>query len=294
MSDEDFQPTKHDSLSPVAFPTTSSLLDRVPETGLKRSVIASLGAIGFHAAVLAFALTLGARATRHISSTQISQMIEVELPKAVPQPPPLPEPEATEPIKPTPTLKPVPPPPSAEPEPEPPAATPEQEPPPAPAEAAKVLTADAPVLDFGNTFVTGNASQFAGGVTTSDGTSKVAVRNPNARSGGVVGGRGNGGPVVAAPAIDRSRSPQLAGGAQWDCPFPAEADMEQIDQAAVSLEVSVDPSGKVKNVTVKADPGYGFGREARRCALRKNWQPGLDRLGQATGAVARVKVRFQR
>ncbi len=295
MSDVASLPSKHDSLRPVALSAAPSLLDLPPERGVRRSVVATLGATALHVGVLTFAFTLGARTTRHVAPMQVSQLIEVDLPKSVatPEPEPEPEPEAPPPAAVQPVLKPAPP--VKQPDPDPSAPTPEQEAPPAPAEAGKLLTAQAPPLDFSNTFVAGNAEQFAGGTTTSDGTSKTKVRATNARSGGVVGGRGNGTPaVVVAPVIDRSRSPQLAGGAHWDCPFPAEADMEQIDQAAVSLEVSVDPVGKVKNVTVKADPGFGFGREARRCALRKTWQPGLNHMGQPTGAVARVKVRFRR
>jgi protein TonB len=42
------------------------------------------------------------------------------------------------------------------------------------------------------------------------------------------------------------------------------------------------------------DPGTGFGREARRCALRKRWSPALDRAGRPTAGAAVVNVRFVR
>lgn len=290
------QPARHDSLRPVALSSTPRLLDPAPQASIRRAVIASLAAIGLHIGALSFALTLTRQVTRPISSTQISPIIEVELSQAAAPPPLEEEPEQPAPVKPPPAPQPVPRPvTTSAPEPPLPTPTPPEEPPPSPAEAGKLLTAVAPTLADSDPFITGDAPQFAGGVTTAHGTSQVAVRAPSARSGGVAGGRGmDTRAVVEAPVIDRSRSPQLAGGALWDCPFPAEADMEQIDRAAVSLEVNVDPQGRVKSVTVKADPGFGFGREARRCALRKNWQPGLNRAGQPTGAVARVKVRFQR
>src|SRR6188768_375129 len=238
MTDVDSEPASQDSLPPVALSSKTRLVDLPADSGTKRSLIAGLGAIGLHVGILTFALTLSARVTPPVSSPEPSQLIDVELKETAPPLPSAPEPEQPPaPAPPQPELAPPPTPPPAEPAPAAPA--PEQEPPPAPAEAGKVLTAEAPLLDASDTIIAGNAQQFAGGVTSADGTSKAAVHNPAARSGGVVGGRGTGAPVVVAtpaPVIDRSRSPQLAGGAHWDCPFPAEADLEQIDQAAVSLE----------------------------------------------------------
>src|SRR5579859_3731986 len=83
-------------------------------------------------------------------------------------------------------VNPPPPPPPPEPEekPEPEAAKPQpkekapknEEPAPAPAQAGKILAQeadpDAPVDLTGQTFVTGNAESYAGGVTASTGTSK--------------------------------------------------------------------------------------------------------------------------
>jgi periplasmic protein TonB len=163
--------------------------------------------------------------------------------------------------------------------------------PPAPARAAQVLSqAPAPdLLDFGDTFVQGNATSYVGGISEATGTSARAVRDVRARKGGVEGGNG-----ASRGGVDRSRPPSLAGGAQWDCPFPEEADFAGIDSAAVTLQVRVSPTGQVESVMVVRDPGNGFGREARRCAMRKRWQPGLDPSGSATASLSVVNVRFTR
>jgi hypothetical protein len=50
----------------------------------------------------------------------------------------------------------------------------------------------------------------------------------------------------------------------------------------------------VDQVEVVKDPGFGFGREARRCALRKRWQAGRNKAGQAIAASRLLNVRFQR
>ena len=63
------------------------------------------------------------------------------------------------------------------------------------------------------------------------------------------------------------------------CPFPAEADAEQVDEAAVGIEVKVSVDGRAETVTVTRDPGHGFGREARKCALRETLQSGAQRRG---------------
>jgi protein TonB len=144
------------------------------------------------------------------------------------------------------------------------------------------------MVDFGETIVAGNAANYAGGVTESGGTATHAVRDVRARASGVEGGDGT------APQADKSRAPQLAGGLRWDCPFPAEADASEIDHAVVTLRVEVGAQGDVASVRAASDPGHGFGREARRCAERKRWVPGLDRAGRPAAAVALINVRFDR
>jgi protein TonB len=248
-----------------------SVLDAPPSERKGASLVGIAGAVLTHAALVGLALTAGAQVVKRVAPAAITEMIEVELPKA-PEPPP----------------------PEVKPEPEPPPVrerrpdAPREAPPPAAAQAGPVLSATEEVVDFGDTFVAGTGSTYAGGVTHAQGTSRQAVRDTRARAEGVVGGQGTN------AAGNLARPPQLAGGAQWDCPFPEEADMEGVDSASVSLRVEVASDGRVGGVAVVRDPGNGFGREARRCALRKRWSPALDRIGQPTAGSAVVNVRFVR
>lgn len=189
---------------------------------------------------------------------------------------------------------PPPPPPPVTPEPEPPkaqplprAATPQPQPaekPPAPAQAAKVLTAEPdsnePLDLTDQGFVTGEGDRFAGGVTAATGTSKTAVRDLDAKPGGVVGGKGTAAAPPAPPKEDLSRAATPASRDWGDCGFPAEADVEQIDFMRLSIVVTVGTDGRARNVTVLKDPGYGFGNQARQCALRKTYNAGLNAEGK--------------
>ncbi len=170
-------------------------------------------------------------------------------------------------------------------------------PPPAPAQAAKVLTREPdpnePVDLTGNTIVTGNAADFPGGLTASNGTGTNAVRSLTSPT-GVPGGTGAPTAAPSAPGPDRTRPASLAGGSDWNCPFPPEADTAQIDEAYVTVQVDVRPDGTPGAVTVVSDPGNGFGREARRCALGKSFQPALDHDGNAIAGTKKVKVHFSR
>lgn len=104
-----------------------------------------------------------------------------------------------------------------------------------------------------------------------------------------------GGPLTGADGgADHSRSPMLASGVSWDCPFPREARRRGIDSAVVTLRVEVEADSRVQSVIVLSDPGDGFAQEARRCALGKRWQAGLDRSGNAARRTTVVNVRFQR
>jgi protein TonB len=149
-----------------------------------------------------------------------------------------------------------------------------------------------PVDLTGNTIVQGNAEAYAGGFTASNGTNTHAARVTPAAT-GVVGGTG----PVAAPVQgpDRSRTASLAGGREWSCPFPQEADISQIDDARVELQVDVRADGTAAAVRVIADPGNGFGREAKRCALATRFQTALDHDGNSiAGATKAFWVHFQR
>ena len=62
----------------------------------------------------------------------------------------------------------------------------------------------------------------------------------------------------------------------------------------VTIQVSVNASGTATKVVVLRDPGSGFARQARRCALEKQWNPGLDHDGIPTFGSTVVNVRFDR
>jgi periplasmic protein TonB len=219
------------------------------------------------------------RGIRDVIAYRLGQY-EVEIQKEEPPTPPEPpKEEAPEPPKPMPKEAPPP-------------------PPPQPAEAAKVLTADPQPSDKVEdltAFVTGSGTTYAGGTTSAQGTSKTAVYNPAAAATGVPGGTGTA-PAPPSPKTDRSRAPGLLGASDWsDCPFPREADAEQIDQAFVIIQVTVKPDGSPENVNVLKDPGHGFAREARRCAMMKKYSQGLDPDGNAIGGQTKpFRVRFER
>jgi protein TonB len=209
----------------------------------------------------------------------VHQRLNSEVDIDVDKPPPPPPPPATPEPEPEPEKPPPPPPTRAEPK-------PETAPPPAAAEAGKVLTAepdpDEPVDLTGEGFVTGTGDRFAGGITASSGSSKTAVRNVQASPTGTgTGSKAPPGPPV--PKVDLSRQPRLSGASRYwdDCPFPAEADAEGINNASVQILVTVTAEGRAKSVTVLKDVGYGFGRQAKQCAFRKTYDPGLNSLGKA-------------
>jgi protein TonB len=179
--------------------------------------------------------------------------------------------------------------------PPPPRAQPkEAPPPPAPAQAGKVLAADDPDPDAPIDFTQGNGPVYAGGFTTSNGTSTTAVTSmpsPTGKPGGT-------GPVQAPPPVvgpDRSRMAG-PGNSDWsNCPFPEEADTAQIDDAIVQIQVDVRPDGTPASVRVLSDPGNGFGREARRCAMNKRYQTALDHDGHPIAGTTRpFNVHFSR
>lgn len=175
-------------------------------------------------------------------------------------------------------------------------------PPPPPAAAGKVLTANAdpnePVDLTGNTFVQGEAEQYMGGVTAASGTASSPTYNPHAAPGGRPGGTGTG-PVSSAPVQqqgpDRSKPPGISGGSWSSCDFPPEADQDQVDYAVVVIVVTVRADGSAMSVKVTSDPGHGFGRAARMCALSKRYTPATDRDGApAVGTTPPIHVTFTR
>lgn len=259
------------------------------------ALVGALGTLALHGAPASRAFAtfpeLGAFAVGVLETVRerLRNEVDIEVDKEPPPPPPPPPPE-----------------PEPEPEPQkppepPPRAAPEvPEPPPAPAQAAKVITSEPdpeePVDLTDQGFVTGNADRFAGGITANTGTSTTAVRDVNAAPGGVPGGTGkklDGPPVLPGRDMSRQATPET--GSWNDCGFPAEADIEGINLAIVTLTVTVGPEGRAKSVSVVKDPGFGFGKLARQCALRKRYKPGLDSAGKPlTKTTPPFNIRFTR
>lgn len=264
--------TRPDPLGPVL-----SLGEDAARIGAVLGLLGALllhGVAGVRAAANLFDVESFASAVAQYVKNNLQLQIDID---TTPPPPPPPPPE--------------PPPPEPEPEKAPPPPAPPQAanepppPPPAPAEAGKVLTSDpdpdAPVDLTGDGFVTGNG-EFRGGITSSSGTGKTAVRDIKAQPGGVPGGTGTApAPIVKAPEKDLSQGAAPIGTSWSDCGFPAEAQLDGVEYGIVKLVVTVNPDGRAKSVTILSDPGSGFGNHARQCAMRRTFKPALDKSGQA-------------
>ena len=218
---------------------------------------------------------------------------DLDIVKAPEPPPPPPEPVKDEP-------KDAPPPPAAAPSSAKTAPTDAPPPAPAAAQAGAVLTQqpdpNEPV-DLTNSFVTGDSDSYVGGVTQSNGTSATAVYGRAGGPGGPAASRGVA--VATGPtsggATDRSRAASLAGSKDWKCEFPPEADIDQIDQAYVVVKVATRANGSPESVAILSDPGHGFGRAARLCAMKEHYDPALDTAGNAVvGSTKSIRIRFER
>ena len=62
--------------------------------------------------------------------------------------------------------------------------------------------------------------------------------------------------------------------------------------ASAAPTATADP--RAETVSVTRDPGHGFGREARKCAVREKYAPALNVDGIAIPGVYRVNFRFSR
>jgi protein TonB len=174
--------------------------------------------------------------------------------------------------------------------------------PPAPAEAADVVAHeaddDAKELDGMWSVADKDGSKSTGGgMTSAKGTAKRAVHDKNAKVGGRVGGTGSGEPKKKPRRRTKknlSRAATTAGGA-WNCPFPPQADLEQVDYAVAVVSVTVGPDGRPTAARIVTDPGYGFGQMARNCAMGRSYRVGLDEGGNTiTTTTPPIKVTFRR
>lgn len=175
-------------------------------------------------------------------------------------------------------------------------------PPPAAAQAPDVLhQADEPSTEdlTSWTMVHKDGSKVTGGgYTSGEGTALTPVTDRRATAQGREDGRGKAGIATAAaapPPVSRSRAAMPQSRNLSDCPFPPQADMAQVDKAIVDVTVSVDPNGRAYQATVSVDPGYGFGTQAKRCALSMLYEPALNPAGEAiAGTTPTLRFRFSR
>ena len=80
----------------------------------------------------------------------------------------------------------------------------------------------------------------------------------------------------------------------WKCPFPREADPE-MRHVVVRAQAEVRVDGSAVAVTILDDPGYGFGREARLCAMQHTSVPARGHDGEpAQGTTVPFSVHFDK
>jgi protein TonB len=251
-----------------------------------------LAAVAVHGALLgsAFASTaeLGrfARTVHGELRARLTMVYDVEeapSPPPPPEPAPEPEPEPEPVVKPAPQLAPQ----EARP----------AEPPPT-AEAGQVLAQEPepnqPVDLTGDGFVMGTAESYAGGFTSSVGTSKRAVATRVTTAAPSSTGKA----LQAKVAEDRSRPAQPQSlDPMRRCGFPPEADAAQVDAATVLLAVVVSAQGGIESVKVLSESpaGLGFGARAKACAFRARYEPALAANGQPIlAATPPIRVNFTR
>ena len=261
----------------------------------RRIIIAALLAIGTHAALVGWAMSIPEPppAKPKLKEYLVELEEPVKPPLPLPEPPPEVTPEPVTPLETPITVAKAPP----QKTPAPPDLVPSDKPPP-PAQAGNVVAqepdANAPVDLSDNTFITGESKTFAGGTTATKGTNDKAVYTKDTDPNGKPGGQVLAAPPAKPKGIDRSRAVALDED-NWACAWPREADSEQIDEQSVILKVSVDVTGKVTAAKLISDPGQGFGAAALACALKTRFSPALDINGGAISSLSpSIRVRFTR
>ena len=250
------------------------------DRALGRSAIAVAVATGVHVGLLAWATASGSSlgpwtaqlAARLHEELGRERLVELTPPPPPPKPAPQPEPPPQRPplaraARPAPTRA-------------------DARPPP-PAQAGRIIAREegprAPLDLTGDTFVTGTAQAYAGGVTSPTGT------NPNAvETRGVDPAE----PPGRLPEPDRSRRVALIeeGCRSW----PPEAESEPIDQQDVLMRIVVGADGNVVSARVLGDPGHGFGAAAVACARRSRFAPELDSAGRPVQVEVPFRWHFTR
>jgi periplasmic protein TonB len=169
--------------------------------------------------------------------------------------------------------------------------------PPSAAQAGKTLTApetpdNSSMVDF--SMVQGEGAMYAGGTTSSIGTSATAVRGP-ASDKAVAAPRSSVAPsngVLSGPDRRRGATPV---GTDWNCSSLFPSDPGAGDFARVVIAVTVQANGKPQSAFVIRDPGHGFAAAAKACAMQQRYNSALDRDGNAIVATTPpIVVRFTR
>jgi len=246
---------------------------------LGRSVLAGAIAISVHLGLLAWTTASGSSletwsaqlATRLHEELRRERVVELSPP---PSPPPPPAPPQTPPPPRQPPVRAAHLPRRADPR------------PPPPAQAGRIIAQEegprAPLDLTGDTFVTGTAQAYAGGVTSPTGT------NPNPVETREVDPK--------APPGEPDRSHQVAlADEDWRCPWPRDAEAEQIDEQIAVVKVFVRADGTAVSARIVRDPGHGFGAAAVECALRTRFTPAADPTGRPIETESPpIRVRFTR
>ena len=169
-----------------------------------------------------------------------------------------------------------------------------------PAAAGKILAADphAPVDLVDSTFLTGQGTSYAGGVTSASGTGTQAGGHGKAKAPPKEPKKTEKRTPKRTPSgrDDRSRPVQMRPG-EWHCAWPSAALDESFHEQVVVLRVRVDAQGKLIDARLIDDPGRGFGEAALACARaqRDRFTAARNSLGAAIGAWSPpIRVRFYR
>jgi protein TonB len=243
-------------------------------------VLAVIAALLLHAGLLLLSQLSGP--SLETWSARVAAMVHHDLtanaPTAIetvkqPEPEPEPEPEPPPPVAKAPAA------------PQPRAATPAHAPPStSPAQAAQIIAPDAPADLTADTFITGTASAYAGGATTSSGQSSTSVDVVAPPAEPMRSGKGT---AVAQPVSLTSE--------QWQCPWPSDALAQDLYEQFVIVRAWVRADGSVERASVVSDPGYGFGEAAMACALRTRFNPARNARGETVRALSPpIRVRFTR
>jgi hypothetical protein len=156
--------------------------------------------------------------------------------------------------------------------------------PPPPAQAGRIIAQEAgpraPLDLTCDTFVSGTAQAYAGGVTSPTGTNSDPVETREVD------------PKAPPGEPDRSRRVALVeeGCHSW----PPEAEAEPVDRKDVALRLFVRDDGTVSSAHLIGDPGRAFGAAAVQCALRSRFDPQLDSAGRPVQAELRFTWHFTR